>query len=73
MLKHTFEVCNEEVDLNHQNGVQKAFWLLQLSDVQWVGPPLCDESKLRTCAWSGEVTRAAFTEIHSYISVKIYG
>lgn len=64
MLKHTFEVWNEEVDLNHQDAVKKAFWLFQLSDMQWVRPQPCDESKLRICAWSGEVTGAVFTETH---------
>lgn len=64
MLKHTFKVWNEEVDLYHQDAVKKAFWLFQLSDVQWVRPQPCDESKLRIWAWSGEVTGAVFTEIH---------
>lgn len=73
MLKHTFEVCTEEVGVNNLDAVKKGFWLFQLSDVQWVRPQPCDESKLITSAWSSEVTGAVFAEIHPFISVKIRG
>lgn len=73
MLKHTFEVCTEVVDLNHLDAVKKGFWLFQPSDVQWVRPQPCDESKLIASAWSSEVTGAVFAEIYPFISVKNRG
>lgn len=67
-----FGSFNEEVDVNHKDAVKKALQFFQLSDVQQVRPQTCDENNLRTCAWSDEVIGTVFTELHSYISVKIH-